>query len=222
MSAQLYFSQRAIRQIFFIALGILLLATACSQQAPDATIEEHESNPQYSSSYISAYTLKELVDRSEIIVIGKAAKSDETINMSRNPLDPSQPDSQTQSLGQVYTIHPQQYLKGKGPKRLKLIQVEAVIEIGLGTPVSPKTIERAKANYHYAAIDQNKEYMFFLQIVPGYPGAPYFIGTAEPSIFDLSDPNAVKAVSPWEGAQEAFPNIQMDSFLKNVQTSVRP
>lgn len=217
MGKRIWVYERTVKRLPSLMLLLALFLASCSTSTSSNPQSAQDVGIHYEASYNAAYTLDQLVAQSEIIVIGSATKSDETINMSRNPQDPSQPDPQTYSLGQVYEVQIQRYLKGKGPSSVKLIEVEAVIEVALGTPVSPATIAQARAKYHFVPIKPKRQYIFFLRTVPGYPGAPYFIGAAEPERFDLSNPSAVVPESPWEGAPRAFPKVPADQMLKNIQ-----
>jgi len=73
-------------------------------------------------SYVFTTSYTQLAETSELIIIGRPVTIGATINMARDPSDPSNPDSDLFGIGQVYTVVVEQYLEGSGEQVVKVVQ----------------------------------------------------------------------------------------------------
>jgi hypothetical protein len=166
------------------------------------------------NDYIVARSMKELVDKSTIIVSGQAIARKEIINGARDVNDINKPDSHILDVGQVYQFEVDKYLKGNGPKTIFVVQSEGFL-VGdqVGINLNDDNITKARSQEKFIPIQLNHPYIIFLVLVKGFPSLKnYYAGSILPWRFDISNPDAVIPESPSEGALQAFPP-RKDSVL---------
>ncbi len=100
--------------IIMMILGNLITACKIESQSTDAT-QTYSTGSQVftSASYITATSVSELANISTLIVIGKAIKTGNVINMARDIDDISKPDPNLFGIGQIYELEVTRYLKGE-------------------------------------------------------------------------------------------------------------
>ncbi len=113
-------------QILVIYIIVCLYLTACTQTRNTAPTLQETAIPSIggSSSYVTANSIKELVEVSSIIVIGKVTSVGNLINMARNVDDITKPDANILGVGQIYQFEVERYLKGDGEKVIYVVQYE--------------------------------------------------------------------------------------------------
>lgn len=168
--------------------------------------------------FIVAHSMKELVDKSIIIVSGKASALKEVINMARDVNDNNKTDPNLLRLGQVYQFEVDQYLKGNGPKTIYIVQPEGFLggdQVGIN--LNDANIEKARSQEIYIPLRLNNPYILFLEALNGFPSLKnYYTGAIFPWRFDISNPDLVIPESPWEGALQAFPPRKASDLLAQI------
>ena len=197
--------------------------TNCTSTAPQSA----ENQPSWQShltigsiehSYVTATSFEELVEQADIVVIGSAVEKGEVINTVRNPLDPTQPDPKLESVGQIYVIRVNQYVKGVGNDRIELVQSEGYLTAEM---VAGQTVEDAREQSEQIPLSLNKEYLLFLRRAPELDDGNLYVGVAQPSRFDVSNPLAIVPESPWVYAKEYFPPQALAEVLQLLELHIR-
>jgi hypothetical protein len=97
------------------------------------------------------FSIPELSTKSDLIIIGQATATKEIINTARIPDDPTKPDPECFSIGQIYEIRVDDHLKGSSAKIIYVPQHQGF----LSTPSGPPTVEQiAEAQKAYAELDR--------------------------------------------------------------------
>ncbi len=196
-----------------ILLSLSILVACYPQASPTATIIQSTKpagtiapDVEYSSvtqSYRTASTLQQLVAESAVIVVGDTTTTGETINLARNPNDPTQPDLKNLVVGQVYRVTVKRYLKGSGTNSINVVQPEAYLFER--TPKTPENIEKARAKDNHIPLRPGITYLFFLNLMEKeFPGQNYFTGDRHPWRFVLPATGNAQPESPWSGAAHVF------------------
>lgn len=211
--------------VMLVALPILvacevqpasLISTPTPQQ-PSPTAQAVTSG--VSDDYITASSIRDLVQRSSLIVIGQVISTGGTFNMARDPNDISRPDPNVIEIGQIYEIQVQRYLKGTGDGTVYVVQPEGFL--GPHADKTAAAIATARAQDKHIRMRSAIAFLMFLQPHPkvadaGVPNNQYYVGVAEPWRFDLSDPNLVRPESPWLGASQLFPPRTSTQIVNQV------
>jgi hypothetical protein len=148
--------------------------------------------------------LETLIDMSAVVVKGTVQDNGTPRNLRRDKVDPRK-EAEVIVPGTDYTVSVTEVLKGdvKGSEGIK-------VAISGGS-YKGKT-EKLKANIH-----RNREYYFFL--LPSSMGAPYYFGSAEPFIFEITNGMA-KAVSSDMDYQKVFMDFELNELVfKNKVTN---
>lgn len=168
-------------------------------------------------------SLQELMDQSDVIVIGEVVGTGSMFNSSRDLDDSTKPSSTTFSVGQIYHIQVQRYLKGTGSDMLYLAQTEGQI---LASPnaVTSDDIRRARDAWN-ATIPFQKgvPYLLFLRDLTKYyqndiSEMPLYGENKEPSRFELLPDGRAKIEAP----QEAMRVIPADFFPDGIDAPLLP
>jgi hypothetical protein len=169
-----------------------------------------------SGSFIIVTSIAELANRSKLIVIGHVTKTDDIVNMARNPDDPTKPDNEIFIVGQVYMVSVKQFLKGsEKAETIYVVQREGFL--GPSVSKNDSEIEKAKAIEKYVPLSLDKRYLMFLEPMLGHPEGKYYVGVAQPWRFDVSDTKQVLPESPWEEAVRFFPSQTLDSIVYQIE-----
>ena len=154
-----------------IVISVCFMAAACNSQPSD----QHESQSvrrdsipsMGSGSFITANSYADLVKMSTLIAIGRVIKTENIINMARDPSDPTKPDNQVFIVGQVYQVHIKQFLKGKEGDVLYIVQREGFL--GPSMSKTEADIEKAKTNEDYIPLSLDKDYFNVLRTNARFP-----------------------------------------------------
>ncbi len=209
-----------------ILFSILIQACSAQQQTSPqtaGTTPTSESDMQpgpVESSYRTAQSYQQLVSESNVIVIGQVVGAVETVNLARMPNDLTQPDPNVLSLGQVYSVTVQRYLKGAGALTLNIVQEEAFLSER--TPKTPENIQKARASYKLVPLRMGIKYLFFLRNLLGFTGKNYFVGTRHPWRFTLPDSGDAEPESPWQYAKQVFPPQSTSGLIQTVSQLANP
>jgi hypothetical protein len=213
------FSRLQIVTVFTISVALFLVS--CGQADPtgyvmtdDAEATVVETVDEESSSVLVP-TYYELTQLSDIVVMGHVRAEVGVINTARYPADISRPDPRSFTIAVVYAIDVEEYLAGDGPRTIYLARWEGSIDHG--TTPSPAEIDQARAaasaNALYTSFDSHKTYLMFLrsiQVWEDYAIAELeegnlFVRTANPWLFDASDPMSVFVVGVTSGIEQIYP-----------------
>ena len=170
-------------------------------------------------SYVTATSFEELAEQADIVVVGSAVEKGEVMNTARNPLDPTQTDPNLESVGQIYVIHVNQYVKGVGDDRIEFVQSEGYLTAEM--VVAGQTLEDARKQSEQIPLSLNKEYLLFLRRAPELDDGNLYVSVAQPSRFDASNPLAIVPESPWVYAKEYFPPQALADVLQLLELHIR-
>lgn len=153
---------------------------------PTSKVEQHVI-----SHYVIPPSLKERISISNVIIIGQVTSLGEVINSARDTEDQTKTSTEMMSLGQIYRLEVQQYLKGAGPDILEVLQSEGTIFKAPET-VTQADIAEAKTMSVALPMRQGVTYLLFLKRLDGYGfDKEYYTGGLEPWRYVLaSDGNA--------------------------------
>ena len=153
----------------------------------------------------SSDDLSKLVAHSELIVIGTTLDEDprEERFQGRDPNDASRPDPNFATIGNVYDITVERYLKGSGDETLSLVQPTGYEAFVPGPPNTPGRLTRGRDTTPNLLLQKSSRYLLFLRENEHAPGL--WIGTVQPYRFTLSG-GAARVESPVSSLESKFPD----------------
>ena len=153
----------------------------------------------------SSDDLSKLVAHSTVIVIGMTSDEDprEERIQGRDPNDPSMPDPNYATIGNVYDIRVERYLKGSGDETLSLVQPTGYEAFVSGPPNTPGTLTRGRDTTPNLLLQKSNRYLLFLRENEHAPGL--WMGTVQPYRFVLSGGTA-SVESPVTSLDREFPD----------------
>ena len=169
-------------------------------------------------SYVTAVSFEELAEQAEIVVVGSVVERGEVINTVRHPLDPTQPDPNLESIGQIYVIHVDQYVKGVGDDRIRFVQSEGYLTADMVD--AGQTLEDAREQSEQIPLSLDKGYLLFLRGAPELDDGTLFVGVAQPSRFDVSNPLAIVPESPWAYADQYFSPQSLADVIRLLEPHI--
>ena len=206
-----------------LCLSVLCVwITACNIANPNSESPQTTPSPTpfviVESSYVLYGTMQELVDRADIIIIGRPVGENGVINTNRNPSDTSQPDPSEFSLGQIYEIEVLHYIEGEGPATLYAIQYQGCIFEQVGEEISESDIERARQREGIIPLSLNQRYIMFLYLNDVYQESPLVLysGTAHPWKFSINELDCVQPEDELD-LQMYFPPQTLESFITWIE-----
>jgi hypothetical protein len=208
----------SILVLLALSLSSCTPAEQISTSVPTSGPTENSQAAMGSGSIIAAHSVKELVDKSVIVVSGQFRSTNEVINMARNIKDINKPDPNILGVGQVYQFEVDKYLKGGGPKTIYVVQLEGFLtgdQVGLEPQET--NINKARKERKYISAKLDNPYVLFLEPLVGFPDLKnYYTGAIHPWRFDLSNPEQVIPESIWEEALSVFPPKRVSKFLDQI------
>jgi hypothetical protein len=206
-----------------VLIFIIFGTTNCTSTTPQVAENQPSSQSHLTigpieHSYVTATSFEELVEQADIVVVGSAVEKGKVINTARNPLDPTQPDPNLESVGQIYTIRVNQYLKGAGGDSIRFVQSEGYLTAEM--VVAGQTLEDAREQSDQIPLSLNKEYLLFLRGAPELDDGNLYVAVAQPSRFDISNPLAIVPESPWAYAKQYFPPQALADVLQLLETRI--
>jgi hypothetical protein len=167
-------------------------------------------------------TFSELVDRADVIIIGKATAKKGVVNTARDLNDNTMPDSTFYSIGQIYEVQVDSYLKGNGPGLIYVIQNQGHIS-SAAQGISNDEIEQAQELSNHIPLTINEQYMMFLSSPdPDYsyndfPIDDYYFGGGHPWRFEITEAGCVQPIDEeGESLYLYFPSQPLDEFLRFI------
>jgi hypothetical protein len=176
-------------------------------------------------------SIPEITNFADIIVTGKLKPIDKFFNGSRSPGERSKPDTDLFSIGHIYEIKVDSYLKGEGPDTLYL-----VIHEGFITPdenVTPSSedmriIRKEKEGKDWKPLKLNSTYLLFLDRfdddsyeIDSIPVENLFVGSTNPWMFDCQDTQQVVPEEPNPSLDSGdlllyFPPQPLESIIEQI------
>ncbi len=207
----------------------LTLSTTEASSPTPASFAPPSCQPQVVDvDYATVNSWEERINAASMILIGEVSNADGVVNMEHNvdsstdppTVDVTRPDPTRVTLGQVYQIEVDSYLKGDGPARLNVVQPEGFLTCQDG-PVQPSDIpealrQEAKAGYPHVPMQIGTQYLFFLEPLQGFP-ADHVTGARHPWRFTLPQAGIAEAQSPVPEVNQQFSTFTSEELLTKVE-----
>lgn len=197
-----------------------------STQADPATSYSGNVSIQVQESYIIFPTFKELVAAADVIILGQPTGSKGVVNTARNINDISQPDAGIFSIGQVYQVQVERYLKGDGPQSISVIQNQGIFtleSLGLtADEVTASDIEQVRQLFAVLPLTIGRQYIFFLSAADfAYGELPkegtFGLSGGLPWRFHVASPDCVYTEDTEAEIARYYPPQTLDDFLGLIQ-----
>ena len=176
-----------------LGVALFIFASACTP------LLRQESSP-----FVAARSLDELVERSDVVLVGTVEREAGTRNLARDPKDLTREDPTYRVLGQDYLVAVQSRVKGNPP-----IQVTITVARSRGTQATG-----IRDDPDFIPLRSGQLYVLFLRRLPYEPSVLAL--AIEPSRFRVEDKVVVE--SPWTEAQTYFPAEGRDTFLSRLRS----
>ena len=161
--------------------------------------------------------LAKLVSHSSVIVIGTIGSEEPRVERipSKDPNSPTGLDPNVASVGNVYDVSIERYLKGNGSATLSLIEF-----IGMDYTVpdpsgAPGTLTEARDTTSGLLPSRNSRYLLFLKEQSEAPGL--WMGPAHPYRFLISTAGEVSADGPVGDLDGTFKPASESEFINQVE-----
>ena len=188
--------------------------------APDSEFSPDqltENEPVQSSGidvdYTPAKSMKEIFDRSNIAVRGRAVGIAGVVNTSMDPEDPSKPHAGGFGLGRIYDIEVDEYFKGDGEASVQFVQTEAFIYRDTDE-YDPEALVDWPTTNGLNPVELDQEFVFFFRRWPS--DHQYFVNAHEPNRYRLIDGMADPEGSIDDAADD-LPVIEMSELITALQ-----
>jgi hypothetical protein len=205
-------------------LILIVFGTLNCASPNDQIVEDQQSSQgnqvvgSLEHSYVTATSFEELAEQAEIVVIGSVVEKGEVINTVRNPLDPTQPDPSLESVGQIYVIRVNQYIKGLDENNIRFVQSEGYLTEEMAA--AGQNLEDAREQSEQIPLSLNKEYLLFLRSASELDDGSLYVNVAQPSRFDVTNPLAIVPESPWAYAEQYFAPQPLADVLRLLEPNV--
>jgi hypothetical protein len=168
----------------------------------------------------------ELTKASDVVILGRLKSEVGIINTAREPGNNSAPDPRFYTIGVVYQVEVDEYLKGSGPETIFVARFEGKTQDGK-TP-SPLEIEQIRGetskNEQYIPFRAETTYLMFLHAIDvwddykidGLRPDNLFVRTAEPWLFDASNKNSVSVIDHSMEVLSLFPPQSIHEILAQM------
>jgi hypothetical protein len=206
----------------------LLLLVSCGQMnaAENVTTDGPETTTIGTvSDTVLIPTYYELAQRSDIVLIGRMRSKVGVINSARNHSDNSQPDPRFSAETIVYAVEVEEYLVGEGPEIIYLAQWEG----GFYNGTTPSSAEIDQVIIQsdpggYTPLDSNKSYLMFLRSMEVWEdydiaeleNGNFFGRTADPWLFDATDPMRVFVLNMSSGIEQIYPPLPLAEIIAQM------
>lgn len=196
----------------YLLLSLMSL-TACWSIPPANTLSPIKTEVVIevvgSSSKIIYPSFEELALNSDLVIIGQITEEKEVINTARDPNDPTKPDPEYYSVGQIYDLKVEKYFKGEGPDSINFAQHQSFLVIEDGKQPGGEELQAAKRVENYVQVEFGKPYLLFLREISEYfleyQEIGLYTGTTEPWIYDYTNPDCVRIEGPDQSLASIFP-----------------
>jgi hypothetical protein len=214
------------RVLIFVIISMAI--TACSMDiqtsgnnSPRLTTATPYEIVTIQESAVVYTTLKEIVDRSDVIVVGRASNKKGIVNIARDPSNHTIPDPIYFSIGQIYEVQIDSYLKGEGKSNIFVIQNEGFFSLASQQPTS-EIIEQAKNHSDSIPLIIGKRYIMFLSShdpeysYADFPIDEFLFAKGHPWQFEITDTDCVQPVDKITDLYMNFPAQTLDKFIQFI------
>jgi hypothetical protein len=200
---------------FISLIYLMFLASACSE----VPVSQPNQTPHPSSTPVprittevasevvseslwiqSIDTYKEIIEKANIIVVGKVIGTGWTFNAARNPDKVQEPAETLYAMNRIYEVNVDHYIKGDGPQSFYIFNSE-----GDAWGNTPEEMQDKVAKGEFQPMDSpllpEIPYLMFLNpfdannIFPEIPKGVYYSEVTDPWLFDISDPKEIRPVN---------------------------
>lgn len=219
----------SILQLIVINLLLLVIFTACAPGRVQKELKTEVATTEEVTHVVQEipmvyFSVGEITTKSDLIVIGRAIEQNEIINTARDPDDPLKPDPKYFSIGQIYTIQVDEYIKGNGPKSFHILQHRGFFVPEDGKSPSADELENALKGSGVELLDPLKSYIMFLRAsdhsYEGYEKESLYVGVAHPWLFDLADSKCVKLEDSISALEGYFPSQPYEIMRMKINAAI--
>lgn len=176
------------------------------------------------STSVLYYSVSELVEHSDLIVIAKIVEPIERVNLARRADKPDEPDPNYYSIGQIYRVEIDEWLKGKSESTIYLAKSLGAISTISRTPTIDE-IEKAVQDSGELLPNLSKRYLLFLSqskhAYKGYTLDRTFTPIGHPWLFDLTDSKCVHFEDQYLDLGKFFPIRSLDQIEQVIQDPIQ-
>ena len=215
-----------------VACGVKEPSAATSRPPATKTSEPYPATEdqvivESQGSYVVYPTFAEIASNSDIIVVARIKSPLDIVNTARDIDDHARPDPDHFSIGQVYELEIDSYLKGTGPETIFYVENQGFIS-NQGTP-NAEDIEREKSEAEgqaYIPLRADQTYLLFLRVldqgyrIGSYDAESLYVGTGHPWQFDLADPNCVRVEDIIQEMALYFPVQPLTKIREQIEEPV--
>lgn len=177
-----------------------------------------------SSCISSTDTYKEIIEKSEIIIIGSVMDTGITFNGARMGNNLEQAVPTLYGLDRIYEVKVDQYLKGSGPDTFFIIRAEGLASALTAEELQAK-VQRGEFEEESTPLNPDTPYLMFLRRFPEadqYPEIPkgvYYIRVSTPWLFDISNPESVMPILTVCDSYSYPFRVPLEDVMKYIQQS---
>jgi hypothetical protein len=209
----------------WLLLGILCIGiAACNEASSSHVPEETAGTPTPSISVLNSLvvyaTMEELLEYTDIVILGRPVSEQGIINTARDPQDLTRTDPEYFSIGQVYEVEVIRYILGEGADTLYVIQHHGMVRLD-SQELSESDIEQVWVGEEITPLALNERYVLFLSYseyaYEGYPTEQLAGGVGHPWRFRITEQDCVLAEDsdPWLLGH--FPPQTLDGFIQWIE-----
>ncbi|MEW5871058.1 MAG: hypothetical protein AB1894_17420 [Chloroflexota bacterium] len=215
--------------IFSIAIPVILCLLLASCKSSTLTNNEYSPTPRneitpatsvfVQESAVVYTTFQEIVDNSDVILIGEPTDKMGIVNTARDPKDLSKEDPEIFSIGQVYRVRVENYLVGDGPNDILVIQHLGMIR-PLSLEITDADIDEALKSFSNLPLTLDRQYIMFLSFASfdygGYKKDNLYFGSGHPWRFEITSSGCVQLEDSFRELSEYFPLQTFDDFVLKI------
>lgn len=203
----------------------LLSCRAAVNDTGSQTLPQASQKLDTQTSYVIYTSFAELVSAADVIILGQPTGSKGVVNTARNINDISQPDAGIFSIGQVYQVQVERYLKGDGPQSISVIQNQGIFSLeSLGLTadeVTASEIEQARRSFAVLPLTIGRQYIFFVSAADfaygELPKEGTFAAGGLPWRFHVASPDCVYTEDTEAEIARYYPPQTLDDFLELIE-----
>lgn len=207
-----------------IVLMFLLLATTSCINLGKSSPQEQEiktATINTQSDYVIAHSLSEIIEKAQLILVGKVVGMGEIINLARDVNDPSIPDPSLFGIGQIYDVEVVEVLKSAQSEwnisTIHIVQFEGRIRMDTTLNPSNDDIQKARELENVPPLDLGTKYIFFVDPIIDFKNYPlHFSGRGLPWRFVIKN-NCVYPEAPTEEVGRYFVVQPVDEFINQIK-----
>lgn len=210
---------------WFLLVIACIWITACSDSTPNPAPQGISGT---STSFIQGQsvkvvfpTMEDLLEHTDIVIIGRPVGEKGIFNGTRDVSDLTKTDPDMFGIVQVYEVEVIRYIKGEGANSLFVGQHHGTV-YHYTQELSESDIEAARERENIIPLTLDERYVMFLAFsefaYEGYPTEQLVIGRGHPWRFRINELDCVQAedsVSSW--LLNYFPPQTLDGFIQWIE-----